>query len=206
MLKVGLTGGLASGKTYVGRVMAELGCHVAQADEMGHAILAADGEGFAAAVEEFGCEILGEDGEIDRKALGRLVFADPERLQTLNAIVHPHVWARQERFFAEVTANDAHAIAVIEAAIMIEAGSHTRYDKLVVAWCPQRVQIERYIKREGATEAEALQRLAQQMPLEEKRTYADFLVDTSGTHEETRQQVETLVNELRRLAHAVAQT
>lgn len=186
--------------------MARLGCHVAQADEMGHAVLAAGGEGFAAVVEEFGCEILGDDGEIDRKALGRLVFGDAERLQTLNAIVHPHVFARQEAFFAQVAADDPNAIAVIEAAIMIEVGSHTRYDKLVVAWCPEAVQIERFIKRESATEAEARQRLDRQMPLDKKRGYADYLIDTSGSYEETNRQVETLVEELRALAGQVART
>ena len=206
MLKVGLTGGLASGKSHIGREMSRLGCHVAQADQMGHAILAADGEGFAATIEEFGCEILGDDGEINRKALGRIVFADPERLAALNAIVHPHVWARQQAFFREVAALDPDGIAVVEAAIMIEVGSHTRYDKLVVAWCPESVQIERFMRRDSATEADARQRLAQQMPLDKKREFADFLIDTSGTLDETNQQVQTLVEELRAVALEPAHT
>ena len=199
MLRVGLTGGLASGKTFIGETLAGLGCHVIRADELGHAVLAPGGEAFADAVAEFGNGILKEDGSIDRKRLGAIVFADPERLARLNAIVHPHVFDRQERLLAEIEQRDPGAIAVVEAAIMIESGSHHRYGKLIVASCPVEVQIARAMKRDQATREQAQARLDRQMPLAEKTKYADYVIDTGASKEETVKQVHTVYQALRRL-------
>jgi dephospho-CoA kinase len=183
MLKVGLTGGLASGKTYVAALLENHGCHVIYADRLGHEVLLPEGEAYPEVIQEFGCDILGPDGRIDRKLLGSLV--------------HPHVFRRQEEFFARVADEDPAGIAVVEAAIMIEVGSYKRYDRLIVAYCSPEQQIERFREREGASEAEARARLDRQMPLEAKRKFADHVIDTSGTKDETARQVEEVYRKLR---------
>ena len=185
MLKVGLTGGLASGKSFVASCFARWGAHVLHADKAGHAVLQPDGEAYSEVVREFGETILGLDGAIDRKALGAIVFNDPDKLDRLNSLVHPHVFERQQAFFGEVAREDPGAIAVVEAAIMVETGSYKHYDRLVLAVCPPEVQIERFVEREGATEEAAKARMARQMPLEAKVPFADFLIDTSGTKDDT---------------------
>jgi dephospho-CoA kinase len=200
MLKVGLTGGLASGKTFVAGVLEGLGCRVGYADRMGHEILEPDGEAFADVIREFGYGIVSTNGAIDRKKLGAVVFADKARLDLLNALVHPHVFRRQEAFFDAVERDDPKAVAVIEAAIMIETGSYKRYDKLLLAACPPAVQIQRYMSREGATEAQARARLDRQMPLAEKQKYADYIIDTSGTKDDTERQVRDVYAQLKELA------
>jgi dephospho-CoA kinase len=200
MLKVGLTGGLASGKTHVARVLAELGCHVIHADAIGHEALKRGGEAYNEVIRNFGREILGANGEIDRKALAGLVFADPEKLKILNSLVHPYVFRRQQEFFEEVAAKDLGGIAVVEAAIMIEAGSYEKYDRLILAVCPPEMQIKRFRDRENATEEQARARLANQMPLEEKRKYADYVIDTSGSYAETERQVRKVYEQMRREA------
>lgn len=200
MLKVGLTGGLASGKTFVAGVLEGLGCRVAYADRMGHETLEPGGEAYDAVIGRFGREIVAENGSIDRKKLGAVVFADRSRLDELNALVHPHVFRRQEAFFEDVARADTRAVAVVEAAIMIETGSYKRYDKLLLAACPPAVQIQRYMAREGATEAQARARLDRQMPLAEKQKYADYIIDTSGTKDDTERQVRDVYAQLKELA------
>lgn len=202
MLKVGLTGGLASGKTFVADLLAGHGCHVIHADRLGHEALLPNGEVYPAVVQEFGCDILRADGEIDRKLLGKLVFSDPERLEVLNSLVHPYVFRRQDEFFSRIADEDPAGIAVVEAAIMIEAGSYKRYDRLLVTYCSPEQQIERFRGREGGSEEEARARLARQMPLDEKRKYADYVIDTSGSKQETARGVEEVYHKLRAEAHA----
>ena len=200
MLKVGLTGGLASGKTFVAGKFEELGCAVISADRLGHEALRREGEAFGDVVAEFGEEILGDDGEIKREALGKIVFADPGKLKKLNSLVHPHVFQKQEKLFAEIERRDPKAVVVSEAAIMIESGSYTRYDRIVLAVCTPELQIRRYCEREGASEDDARARLARQMPLDQKRKYADYVIDTSGTKQETETQVREIHQKLLREA------
>ena len=185
MLKVGLTGGLASGKSFVANCFARWGAHVQHADKVGHAVLEPGGEAYADVVRRFGDGILRADGTIDRKALGAIVFADPEKLALLNALVHPHVFARQRAFFQDVERKDPGGIVVVEAAIMVETGSYKNYDRLVLAVCPPEVQIARFLQRAGATEEAARVRMARQLPLAEKVPLADYLIDTSGTKDDT---------------------
>jgi len=203
MLKVGLTGGLASGKTFVATLLENHGCHVIHADRIGHEVLLPEGEAYPAVVQEFGCDILQPDGHIDRKILGKLVFADPKRLELLNELVHPHVFRRQEEFFARVAAQDPAGIAIVEAAIMIEVGSYKRYDRLIVTYCSPEQQIERFREREGASEADARARLERQMPLDAKRKFADYVIDTSGPKGETARRVEEVYQKLRAEAGSV---
>lgn len=197
MLRVGLTGGLASGKSFVGSVLASKGCHLIRADDLGHAVIAPGGEAYVGVVREFGSGILKEDGTIDRRALGALVFGNPERLAVLNSLVHPAVFRRQEEALERFAAADPGGIAVVEAAIMIETGSHVRYRKLVLAVCPREVQIARAMERDRLTRDAVLDRLSRQMPLEEKIPYADYIVDTSGDKTETAKQTERVYESLR---------
>jgi dephospho-CoA kinase len=199
MLKVGLTGGLACGKSLVGDVLRGYGCLVIQADELGHAVLAPDGEAYAPVVREFGRGILDHAGEIDRRALAAQVFGDPGRLETLNKLVHPAVFRREDELIAEFAAREPHGIAVVEAAILIETGSYRRYHRIVLVTCREEQQVERAMRREGATLADVTARLSRQMPLAEKRKYADFVIDTSGEKEETVRQTCAVFQELRRI-------
>lgn len=197
MLKVGLTGGLASGKSFVGREFERLGCAVLQADKLGHRILADDPGALQEVVREFGRGVLDDSGAIDRKALGAAVFSDKGSLERLNAIIHPRVFERLDRFFVDIEARDPDAVAMVEAAIMVESGSYRRYQRLVLTACPQEMQIERFVMREGATREEAESRIARQLPLDKKRKYADFVIDTSGAKETTLGQVQEVYGKLR---------
>jgi dephospho-CoA kinase len=200
MLRVGLTGGLASSKSFVGESLAAMGCHLLKADALGHRLLEPGTEVHERVVEAFGRGILDEEGRIVRRRLASLVFEDPEKLAALNAIVHPAVIEEEEKWMREVAAADPHGIAIVEAAILIETGSYRRFDKIVLAVCTDEQQIERAMKRDGLTREEALARLKRQMPLEEKRKFADYVIDTSGEKEDTLVQVRRLYEDLRRLA------
>jgi dephospho-CoA kinase len=188
MLRVGLTGGLASGKSFVGRALADMGCLLIQADQLGHQVLEPGGEAYDSVVKEFGPEIVRADGTIDRPKLAALVFHDSQRLATLNALVHPPVWARERCLMDEYAAAHPHGIAVVEAAILVETGSYRNYAKLIVAVCSEEQQIERAMSRDGMTREQVLDRLSRQMPLAEKINYADYVIDTSGAKESTRAQ------------------
>lgn len=196
---MGLTGGLACGKSFVGDVLAELGCHVLKADQLGHAVLLPEGDAYAPVVREFGLGILGGDGTIDRRALAAQVFEKPERLALLNSFVHPPVLRREEEWLAQVAARDPHGIAVVEAAILIETGSYKRFDKLIVASCGVEQQVQRSMKRDGTARDEVMARLSRQMPLAEKLKFADFVIDTSSTKEETVRQTGEVCEALRRI-------
>lgn len=199
MLRVGLTGGLATGKSFVGAALAALGCHLLKADDLGHQVLAPGGPAYRQAVEAFGAEILDEHGHIVRRALASLVFREPGRLAALNSIVHPAVIALEEQWMADLAARDPRAIAVVEAAILIETGSYRRFDRIILAVCSPEQQIERAIRRDALTREEVLERLQRQMPLDEKRKFAHYLIDTSGEKEKTLVQVRRVYGELRRL-------
>ncbi len=199
MLKVGLTGGLACGKTFVGQALVELGCHLIQADELGHQVLLPSGEAYADVVHEFGPGILNEDGTVDRKRLGAEVFGKPERLAALNRLVHPHVFRREREFIAQFAQSDPHGIAIVEAAIMIETGAYKNYDRIILVECEEQQQVERSLKRDHTDRAEVLARLRRQMPLAEKRKFAHYLIDTSGSKEDTLRRVREVYDALRRI-------
>jgi dephospho-CoA kinase len=199
MLKVGLTGGLACGKSFVGEALADMGCLLIQADELGHEVLAPGGEAYDGVLKEFGRDILAGDGTIDRRALAARVFGDAERLKRLNALVHPAVIRREEQLVAEYAKRRPDGIAVVEAAILIETGSYKRFDKMILVTCEQERQVERAMRRAGAVEADVRARLSRQMPNTEKRKYADFVIDTSGEKEDTVRQARAVYEELRRV-------
>jgi dephospho-CoA kinase len=200
MLKVGLTGGLASGKSFVGQALAGLGCHLIKADEIGHQVLARGGEAFDPVVAEFGPGILAPDGSIDRKCLAAEVFASPERLAALTRLVHPPVIRRENEMTDEIGEREPEAIVVVEAAVMIEAGSHTRFDKMILAVCTPAQQVERAMLRDRISREKALARIRRQMPLEEKLKFADYVIDTSRDQADTLRQVQEVYHLLRSIA------
>jgi dephospho-CoA kinase len=198
VLRVGLTGGLASGKSAVGRELARLGCHVIEADKLGHEVLLPGGEAYEPVLREFGAEAILDpsDRTIDRKKLGAIVFEDKQRLDTLNSIVHPVVRRVSDAKIAAIEAADPHGILIYEAAILIETGGYRDFDKLIVAACPVETQIERAMARDGCTRAEAEARVRNQMPLSTKLRYADYVIDTSGSVEQTHQRTRSVFEDL----------
>lgn len=199
MLRVGLTGGLASGKSFVGDALAELGCFLIRADEIGHSLLERSGAAYAPVVAEFGRGILGEAEEIDRKRLASIVFADPSRLAILNALVHPLVFEEEDRRMAEYASVSPSGIAVVEAAILVETGSYKRFERLIVVFCARGQQIERALAK-GYSLPDAEARLARQMAASDTVKFADFVIDTSGSREETLRQTRLTWEKLRELA------
>jgi dephospho-CoA kinase len=199
MLRVGLTGGLASGKSLVGHALEGMGCLLIQADNLGHQVIEPGAEAYEAVLQEFGREILNPDGNIDRRRLAAEVFSHPDRLEKLNQLVHPAVRARAEKLTDEFARREPDGIAVTEAAILIEAGSYRNYSRLIVAVCREEQQIQRAMERDHLTRDEVLARIRRQMPLEEKVKYADYVIDTSGTKERTLEQTREVYNSLRRL-------
>ena len=199
MLLVALTGGLATGKSRVGKVFVELGCHLIQADELGHIALASQGEAYAPTVAEFGSGILSADGSIDRKALAAIVFNHPEKLQKLNAIVHPAVERLRLKQIETIQLADPRAIILVEAAIHIETGGYKRYEKLILAVCGREEQIRRAMKRDHSSREEVLSRIDRQMSIDEKRKFADYVIDTSGDEANTLTQTVEVYNQIKKL-------
>ena len=197
MLKVGLTGSIAVGKSFVCEVLREAGVHVLDADRTARDVVAPGTKGLAGIVEAFDYEILQPDGSLDRVKMAKLVFEDETKRKLLNSIVHPLVVEAQDRWIADLEASDPRGIAVIDAALMIESGGYKRFDKLVVVWCSPDIQLARLMDRSGFTEAEAKQRIAAQMPQDEKKRSADYLIDTSKGFDDTRRETLELVDELR---------
>jgi dephospho-CoA kinase len=195
MKKIGLTGGIASGKSTVAKMLRDLGFDVIFADEISRGLLAQGEEALHETMREFGHDILGPDGMLDRKKLAAIVFATQSKLDRLNAIIHPRVESEMLRRFEELE-RQGRFVAFIEAALLIEAGYVKNLDGLVVAWCKPEQQMERLLAR-GMTEKEAQARISAQMPVEEKLKSATCRIDCSGSMEDTRRQVEELAKTLR---------
>jgi dephospho-CoA kinase len=210
MLRVGLTGGLACGKSTVAQLMAARGAHVVEADKVAHQLMAPGQPVYEQVVRLFGREIVNEaDGTIDRKKLGEIAFGSG-RIEELNRIVHPAVIEHQLRWMDELAVMDPHAVAVWEAALILEADVRGRFDKLVVVTCKPEQKIERYVHRalkvsdgpfaEISARKEAQRRIAAQKSDEEKINAADYIIDTSGSVANTEKQVEKLMSELKAIA------
>ena len=200
MLRVGLTGSIAVGKSYVTSVFEELGCRVLDADQTAREVVEPGSPGLRAVVESFGRDVLSDDGTLNRARLGELIFTDPEQRQRLNAILHPFIIARQDEIMREWEAQDPEGIGIIDAALMIESGGYKRFDKLIVVHCRPEVQLERLMLRTGLSPEQARQRIASQMSQEEKQRYADYLIDTSDGFELTRSRVSEIHKELQQSA------
>jgi len=199
MLRVGLTGSIGVGKTFVASVFIELGCHVLDADQTAREVVMPGTPGLKALVEEFGDDILATDGTLDRKRLGALIFADQSKRQRLNHILHPFIIARQDEILNGWEAEDPNGIGIVDAALMIESGGYKRFDKLIVVHCRPEVQLERLMLRDKLSREEALRRINSQMPQEEKQQFADYLIDTSDGFELTRSRSVEIYNQLLRV-------
>ena len=199
MLKVGLTGSIAVGKSYVLGVLAELGCHVIDADEIAREVVKPGTKGLELIRNAFGDEVLDAEGRLDRSKLGAMVFVDEGKRTQLNALLHPLIISAQDERIRELQETDPNGIVVIDAALMIESGGYRRLDKLIIVYCRPEIQLERLMSRNGLTREAAEQRINSQLPQEEKKKYADFLIDTSGDFANTRAQVEAVFMELRRI-------
>jgi dephospho-CoA kinase len=189
MLKVGLTGSIAVGKSYVCEVFRELGCHVLDADQTAREVVKPGTHGLKQIVMAFGTDVLQPNGDLNRPKLGSIVFADEEKRLLLNSIVHPLVFEAQDKWLRRWETDDPDGIAIIDAALMIESGGYKRFDSLIVVWCDPAVQLRRLMLREKLAKPDALLRIAAQMPQDEKKRFADHLIDTSNGFEDTRRQV-----------------
>jgi len=196
MLRVGLTGSIGVGKSFVGSVFVQLGCRLLDADDTAREVVLPGTEGLKNIVNEFGPEVLQSDGALDRKVLGSIVFADPEKRQRLNAILHPRIIERQDEILNGWESDDPHGIAIVDAALMIESGGYKRFDKLIVVHCRPEVQLERLMLRDGLSPDEAQKRIDSQMPQSEKQKFADYLIDTSDGFELTRQRTTEVYDQL----------
>jgi dephospho-CoA kinase len=197
LLKVGLTGSIAVGKSFVSGVFKELGAAVLDADQTAREAVEPGSAGWRAIVEHFGDEVLLADKNLNRAKLGAIVFADADKRATLNSIVHPLVFARQNAWLERVEAADSRAIAVVDAALMIESGGYRRFDKIVVVWCEPKLQIERLMLRNNLSREEAESRIAAQMSQAEKKRHADFLIDSSNGFDDTRRQTIEIYQKLK---------
>jgi len=199
MLRVGLTGGVACGKSTVGAMLAQRGAHFLKADTLAHELYLPGAAVYDAVVQAFGEDIVRSDGFIDRAALANKAF--PDRIAELNAIVHPAVIEAQNRWLAHREAEDPHGVAVLEAALLIEAGAAKDFDKVIVVTCPFEQKVEHYAHRAGVSlesaRREVERRSAAQFSDEEKAKHADFVIDNSGGIEELERRVEEVWERLR---------
>ncbi|HEX6126832.1 MAG TPA: dephospho-CoA kinase [Pyrinomonadaceae bacterium] len=196
MLRVGLTGSIAVGKSFVLGVFRELGCFVLDADQVARDVVAPGTDGLRRIANEFGDEVLQPTGQLDRSKLGSIVFADEQKRLLLNSIVHPLVFQEQEQWLRECEAEKPDGIAIVDAALMIESGGYKRYDQLIVVWCEPDLQLKRLMSRDNLSRADAERRIASQMPQEEKKKFADHLIDTSYGFEVTRERTTEVFHRL----------
>jgi dephospho-CoA kinase len=197
MLKLGLTGGIASGKSVVAAILRELSFPVLDADSISHKLMDPGQPAHDEILQAFGADLADSSGQIDRHKLAAIVFADPAKLARLNAILHPRVDQIIFRQLEDSQNSGAHVAAFVEAALLIEAGMAAKLDGLVVAWCTPEQQLER-LRARGMSETEARRRIAAQLPLEEKLKHASYAINCSGTLDETRLQVQALAANLRK--------
>lgn len=197
VLSVGLTGGIATGKSTVSGMLREAGLPIVDADALVHSLLEPKGAAVGPVVAVFGNDVQRPDGGIDRQALGARVFADEAQRRQLEAIVHPLVVSESQRRLRELVESGTHDVVVYDAALLIETGRHRDFDRLVVVSCTPELQLERLMKRDGLSVDEAGARVRAQMPLTRKTALADYVVDNSGHWQETRRLVSELIEALK---------
>jgi dephospho-CoA kinase len=209
MLKVGLTGGIAAGKSVVGEMFVALGAHLVQADRIAHSLMEPGEPVYNGVVRRFGRQILNPDGSIDRAKLAEAAFGAgatgegnrPSRIEELNRIVHPAVIRSQDEWMYAIGLQDPHAVAIVEAALILEAGARNRFDRLVVVTCNAEQRASRFAARQKidlkTAHAEVARRMRAQLPDEEKVKAADYVIDNSGTLEQTHEQVRRVWQRLR---------
>jgi dephospho-CoA kinase len=206
LLKVGLTGGIASGKSVVGEMFVALGAHLIQADQIAHELMQPGQKVYDEVVRQFGTGILNPDGSVNRPRLAEAAFGNPgvqgpSRVAALNRIVHPAVIRRQDDWMAEVGAREPHAVTIVEAALILEAGARSRFDRMVVVTCGEEQRVQRFAARlkidKETARREVVRRMAAQLSDGEKINAADYVVDNSGSLEATAEQVRGIYAQLR---------
>jgi dephospho-CoA kinase len=204
LLKVGLTGGVACGKSTVGEMFVARGARLIKADEIAHQLMRPGAPVYEQIVRHFGAEVLHRDGSINRRALAQAAFG-AGRVEELNRLVHPAVIAHQDRWMEEEGARHRRAVVIVEAALIVEAGVRTRFDKLIMVTCRPEQKVVRFAARQGmeenAARAEVERRQAAQVSDEEKVRAADYVIDNSGSRADTERQVDEVFRELQRLAN-----
>jgi dephospho-CoA kinase len=193
--RVGLTGGIATGKSYVRSKFEELGVPTIDADVLAREAVAPGSEGIEAVVKRFGPEVVDAEGALDRRRLASIVFADAAARHDLEGIIHPFVRSQAERWFRGLDPV-RHPLAIADIPLLFETGGHRNYDTVIVAACDPETQVRRVMERDRVTEAEARQRIAAQLPIAEKVRRADYVIRTDGTHEETNRQIRDVFEQL----------
>ncbi len=196
MKKIGLTGGIASGKSTISRIFGEMGAKIIDADLLAREALMPGTEAYLATVKLFGRRILSSDGHIDRKALGNIVFRDRDKRSVLEGVVHPEIFRREAEAVSGIMANEPDALVIFDAALLIESGAWRRMDGLIVVWCRKETQVERLVKNCRLTQEEAVLRVEAQMPLDEKKKYASWIIDNDGDVSAAIRQTKEIYREL----------
>jgi dephospho-CoA kinase len=200
MILVGLTGGVACGKSSVARLFQDCGAILIDADVLARAVVEPGKPALKAIARAFGKKMIAEDGTLDRHALAKIVFGNKAKLTKLNAIVHPRVAREQARLAREIAEKEPDAVVLYDAPVLIEAGAHKRMDKLIVVAADEQTQIKRLRNRNHLSRAEALRRIRSQMPLADKTKLADYVIDGTLSYEQTKHEVERIYAELKQLA------
>jgi dephospho-CoA kinase len=196
MKKIGLTGGIASGKSTISHVLKEMGARIIDADLLAREALSPGTEGYAKTVRLFGKRILSSDGRIDRKALGDIVFSDLMKRAALEGIVHPEVFRREAEITEEISIREPGAVIVFDAALLIESGAYRRMDGVILVWCSRQTQLDRLVKNCRLSPEEAMLRIESQMSLDEKKRYALWVIDNDGELEAAIRQARALYPQL----------
>ena len=200
MLRVGLTGGIATGKSTVSRLFVECGARLIDADVLARETVEPGKPTCGEIAKVFGKDMLKADGSVDRERLGAAVFGDPAKRARLEAIIHPYVFAEEERLFHEITAADPHAVVLFDAALLIETGAYKRKDRVIVVTADEQTQLRRLMDRNQLPEDEARKRIRSQMPLAEKVLVADYVIDGTLPVERLRAEVQRIYDDLKRQA------
>lgn len=196
-MKVGLTGGIASGKNFIAGLFAEKGCYSLDADDVSRTVTAKGGLAYEAVIDAFGKGVLTPDGDIDRKKLREIVVEDKEKLKLLESIVHPAIAKYADKWSGEIKGRDDKAIIIYHAPLLLEAGGADKHDAIVVIWCSEKTQLARLKARGYPPYEDAVKLMKSQMPYEEKLKYADFVIDNNGSEEDARGEVDRVYNLLK---------
>ncbi|QAR32136.1 dephospho-CoA kinase [Geovibrio thiophilus] len=186
---LGLTGNIAGGKTTVAKMFERLGCYTVDTDILSRRVMAPGGLAYPMVVDAFGVDVVDNEGNIDRTALRKIVFNDDAARKRLEGIVHPAILKTEAKLVGEIKGKDDRAIILTQAALCVETGAYTRFDGLIVVYCEPEEQLRRLMNRDNITREEAEKIIRTQMPIDEKLKYADFVVNNSGTQEETEKDV-----------------
>lgn len=185
MIIAGLTGGIASGKSTVSGFLADAGARIIDADKIARTVVEPGTPAYNDILSFFGSAILQPDGQIDRERLGDIIFNDPDKKKRLDAIVHPRVFEQSARGIAEITAQDPDAVVIMDIPLLLEAGMEKDLAEVIVVYVPERLQLERLMRRDGIDESAAMARIRSQIPIEEKRHRATIVIDNSGSPKDT---------------------